>query len=276
LSSFARSRRFFGTASFSPTLFSCALPSRRGCIYIWAAPTRFARPWESIVRPRGFTRGAPSALGTKGAPSSLRGSVDYSLWEEMSLPPPYEHHHFLAYAPSSPIDLPYPRPALIVASRLDLPIRALLLRVVTSSVCSAPRLRMRSLYRRTCTVCVRIPVRIPLRFPKYRLPKQDRVVEHDHLLPTPRLPPWTGRSGCRCSRPLRVDVLPRCSSSRAYRGPRCGCRHGNRYARLAGGGGTSRGMSGTRISADVLQRPRFGMRYAQGQAGYGAMYWYTV
>jgi hypothetical protein len=34
-----------------------------------------------------------------------------------------------------------------------------------------------------------------------------------------------------------------------------------------GSGGTSRGMSGTRASTDVLQRPRPGMRYAQGQVG---------
>ncbi|KAJ7925797.1 hypothetical protein B0H13DRAFT_1974433, partial [Mycena leptocephala] len=46
---------------------------------------------------------------------------------------------------------------------------------------------MRSPYRRTCTVCVRIPARIPLRLPKHRLRKQDRVVEHVHLLPPPRL-----------------------------------------------------------------------------------------
>ncbi|KAJ6552366.1 hypothetical protein B0H10DRAFT_1250806 [Mycena sp. CBHHK59/15] len=229
--------------------------------YIWADSARCARPWGSVlVRSRGFTPRAPSALGTKGAPSSLRGSADYLLWEEMSLSSPYEHHHDLAYAPSSPIDLPYPSLALIVAARLDLPICALLLRVVVSPVCSAPRLRMCTPYRRTCTVCVRIPVRIPLHLPKHRLRKQDRVVEHDHLYP--RLVSRRGWEDLMLMRALRHHVLLRCSLSLAYRGrrSRCGCRRGNMC-------GTSRGMSGTRISADVLQRPRFGMRYVQGQAG---------
>ncbi|KAJ7712185.1 hypothetical protein B0H14DRAFT_3638772 [Mycena olivaceomarginata] len=69
--------------------------------------------------------------------------------------------------------LPRPRPSTS-------PTRAL-----TSPVCSAPGLRMRSPYRRTCTVCVRIPVRIPLRLSKHRLRKQDSVAEHDHLLSSP-------------------------------------------------------------------------------------------
>ncbi|KAF7358282.1 hypothetical protein MVEN_00877500 [Mycena venus] len=43
--------------------------------------------------------------------------------------------------------------------------------------CFAPGLRMRSPYRRTCTVCVHIPIGIPLRLPKHRLRKQDHVVE---------------------------------------------------------------------------------------------------
>ncbi|KAJ6557112.1 hypothetical protein B0H10DRAFT_1192677 [Mycena sp. CBHHK59/15] len=108
-------------------------------------------PLPALVRSRGFTPPAPSALGTKGARSSFQGERGLSLWE-MSLPQPYEHHLDLAFAPSSPVHLPYPRPAPIVAATLDLPIRALLLRVVASPVCSAPGLRMRSPYRRTCTV----------------------------------------------------------------------------------------------------------------------------
>jgi hypothetical protein len=108
--------------------------------------------------------------------------------------------------PTLPHRPPYPRPALIVAAKLDLPIRALLLRVVASPVCSAPGLRMRSPCRRPVTVCVSVPIRIPLRLPKHRLRKQDSVVERDHLLPVPRLRPRTGRSGCGCSCAARATT----------------------------------------------------------------------
>jgi hypothetical protein len=90
----------------------------------------------------------PPRLGRRVLLHPCRGNAGYLLWD---LPPPYEHHHDFAFAPSSPTDLPYTRPALIVAARLDLPIRALLLRVLASHVCSAPRARMRSARRRTGT-----------------------------------------------------------------------------------------------------------------------------
>ncbi|KAJ7926461.1 hypothetical protein B0H13DRAFT_2313560 [Mycena leptocephala] len=163
----SRARAAFSGCLPSPTLFSCALPFRRRCIYIWADPARFARPWECTTRARSFPR-FYSRCPLRRVLLHLCGERRLSFVGEMSLPPPYEHHHVLAYTPSSPIDLRYPRPALI-AARLDLPIRTLLLRVVVSPVYSAPRLRMRSPYPRTCTVYVRIPIRIPLRLPKHQL-----------------------------------------------------------------------------------------------------------
>ncbi|KAF8214384.1 chitin synthase-domain-containing protein [Mycena galopus ATCC 62051] len=72
-----------------------------------------------------------------GMLARLLCTVEY----EMSLPPLCEHHHNVAYAP------------------VDLPIRAPLLRVVALPVCSAPGLRMRSPYRRTCTVAQPSPTR---------------------------------------------------------------------------------------------------------------------
>ncbi|KAJ7825446.1 hypothetical protein B0H13DRAFT_326315 [Mycena leptocephala] len=265
---FARSRCLFWTASFSPTLFSCALPFRPGCIYIWVDPARFARPSEST---RGFTPGAPSALGTKGAPSSLPGRADCPWWEEISLPPPYEHHH--DYIPSSPIGLPSPRPALIIAARIDLPIRALLLRVVASPVCSTPRLRMRSPYRRTCTVCVHISVRIPLRLPKHRPGKQDRVVEHVHLLPAPHLPP-RGREDLGADAHARF--APRCAPALLVvpgLPPACGCRRGIMCAPPVGGGATSRGTSGNSYLCGRLAAPPIWDAIRTGAGGRVHMQW---
>jgi hypothetical protein len=62
---------------------------------------------SALVRSRGFTLRAPSALGTKGARSSLRGERGLSLWE-MSLSPPYDHHHNIVFGHLPP--LPAPRP----------------------------------------------------------------------------------------------------------------------------------------------------------------------
>ncbi|KAJ7327559.1 hypothetical protein DFH08DRAFT_816400 [Mycena albidolilacea] len=60
--------------------------------------------------------------------------------------------------------------------------------------CFAPGLRMRSPYRRTCTVCVHIPIRIPLRLQKHRLRKQDYVVERSSAtISYPRLVSRRGR-----------------------------------------------------------------------------------
>ncbi|KAJ7319378.1 hypothetical protein DFH08DRAFT_391292 [Mycena albidolilacea] len=142
----------------------------------------------------------------KGCSFIFAGAVRIILWEgdvaatALRAPPRPRLDPVFGHRP------PHPRPGLLVAARLDLPIRALLLRFVASPVCFAPGLRMRSSYRRTCTVCIRIPIRIPPRLPKHRHRKQDRAVEHNHLLPAPPLPPRTGRSGCGWECALRVTM----------------------------------------------------------------------
>ncbi|KAJ7347343.1 hypothetical protein DFH08DRAFT_159706 [Mycena albidolilacea] len=178
---FARSRCLFSTAYVSPTLFSRVLSFRWRRMCIWADPARCARPWGSTTPyPRSFfpedlLPALPSRSGRRVLFHLCRGSSDYLLWEEMSLPPAYGHHHDLAFAPSSPIDLPYPRPAL------------------TSPVCSAPGPCMRSPYRRTCTVCVRIPVRIPLCLTKHRTAFESKTALQSTTI-SYRLPLRTGRS----------------------------------------------------------------------------------
>ncbi|KAJ7301017.1 hypothetical protein DFH08DRAFT_121440 [Mycena albidolilacea] len=97
--------------------------------------------------------------------------------------------------------------------------RLLILRVPGGDCATFAR-RKRALVKRS-NVCVRIPVCIPLRLPKHRIAglnerrgrqqrrvprKQDRVVEHAHLLPAPHLPPRTGRCGCGCSCALRATT----------------------------------------------------------------------
>ncbi|KAJ7861218.1 hypothetical protein B0H14DRAFT_549513 [Mycena olivaceomarginata] len=134
--------------------FSGRLPFLRLCCALsfqWQIPRGslvLGNPLPALVCSWVLFPALPPRLGRRVLLHPCRGSAGYLLWD---LPPPYEHHHDLAFAPSSPTDFPYMRPALIFAARLDLPIRALLLRVLASHVCSALGLHMRSTRRRTGT-----------------------------------------------------------------------------------------------------------------------------
>jgi hypothetical protein len=101
-------------ATMAPSGCACPLvlhsPSASSLpIYLFYLPFMYfvGHALPALVRSRGFTVRAPSALETKGARSSLRGERGLSLWE-MSLPPPYEHHHNIAFGHPPP--LPAPRP----------------------------------------------------------------------------------------------------------------------------------------------------------------------
>ncbi|KAJ6462516.1 hypothetical protein C8R45DRAFT_527144 [Mycena sanguinolenta] len=126
---------FFSNSVFARPLLSTVLHAHTGIlcgalVLGDTLPPARGRSVPGIYSPRS------SALGTKGALSSLRGERGLSFVGDVvatALRAPLRPR-------LSPLDLPYPRPALIIAARLDLPIRALLFRVVALPVGSAQRI----------------------------------------------------------------------------------------------------------------------------------------